>query len=149
MVKDHVFREKERKKKSRPKFKRQESWRYKRLSKSSWRRPKGIDNKMREKRKGWPKSPSKGYRGPKEVRYHHPSGFEEILIHNPKDLEKIDPENTIARIGHTVGAKKRIQILDMAREQGIVIVNPIIPLELMELITTEEEEEEEEEEFEF
>ena len=30
----------------RPKFRRQESWRYKRLA-ENWRKPKGIDNKMR------------------------------------------------------------------------------------------------------
>ena len=55
-----------------PGFERQESWRYKRL-KPNWRRPKGIDNKMRRKIKGWPATVNVGYRGPKVVRGLHPS----------------------------------------------------------------------------
>ena len=57
-----------------PKFRRQESWRYKRID-ESWRRPRGIDSKMRMKVKGWPPSPNIGYRTPREIRNLHPSGF--------------------------------------------------------------------------
>ena len=48
-----------------PKFRRQESWRYKRVT-DRWRKPHGIDSKMRKKIKGWPASPTTGYRSPKE-----------------------------------------------------------------------------------
>ena len=63
----------------RPDFKRQESWRYKRV-KENWRRPRGIDSKMRKKVKGWPRSAEVGYRSPKETRGLHPSGYEEVLV---------------------------------------------------------------------
>jgi len=43
-----------------PKFKRQESWRYIRV-KSSWRKPKGKSSRMRRRIKGWPKLVSVGY----------------------------------------------------------------------------------------
>ncbi|MDG7039035.1 MAG: 50S ribosomal protein L32e, partial [Nitrososphaerota archaeon] len=46
-----------------PKFLRQESWRYKKL-KPNWRKPKGIDNKMRLQEKGWPPLVKVGYRTP-------------------------------------------------------------------------------------
>ena len=65
-------------KRRQPSFTRLESWRYKRL-KGVWRKPKGIDNHMRLKRKGWPKSVTVGYRSPKKVRGLHPSGFYEKL----------------------------------------------------------------------
>jgi len=37
--------------KSRPEFKRPESWRYKRLE-TTWRKPKGIDNHQRKQKVG-------------------------------------------------------------------------------------------------
>ena len=106
----------------RPKFRRYESWRYKRVS-PAWRRPRGIDSAMREKRKGLPKMPNIGYRNPKLVRYYHPSGKLEIIVHNVKELEGIDPEQYVVRIAHTVGAKKRLSIIERADELGLKIVN--------------------------
>jgi large subunit ribosomal protein L32e len=109
-------------KSKKPDFVRQESWRYVRL-KESWRRPKGIDNKMRMKIKGWPPTVNVGYRGPKAARGLHPSGFEEILVYNVEDLGKVDPRTQAIRIAHTVGKRKRMQIIQEARKKGITILN--------------------------
>ena len=106
-----------------PDFIRQESWRYKRI-KENWRRPRGIDSKMRRKIKGWPKCPEAGYRGPKAARGLHPSGYEEVLVYNPDDLDKVDPETQAARIAHPVGIKKRMEIIAKAISKGIKILNP-------------------------
>ncbi len=114
-------REKEKRKK--PKFRRQESWRYKRL-KETWRRPRGLDNKVRRKVKGWPPAPSSGYRGPKESRGLHPSGFREVRVFNVDDLYGVDPDLEAVRIAHTVGGRKRIEIVNRAKEMGIHILNP-------------------------
>jgi len=110
-------------KKKKPNFVRQESWRYVRL-KENWRRPKGLDNKMRRKIKGWPATVSTGYRGPKKARFLHPSGYEEVIVRNVDDLEKIDSTTQAARIAHSVGMKKRAQILLKAKEKGILVLNP-------------------------
>ncbi|HIE14359.1 TPA: 50S ribosomal protein L32e [Candidatus Bathyarchaeota archaeon] len=114
-----------------PKFVRQESWRYKRI-KESWRRPRGIDSKMRKKVKGWPQSPNVGYRSPKAARYLHPSGFKEVLIHNIEELDGVDPETEAIRIAHTVGYRKRVEIINTAREMGIHVLNPLRREELEE-----------------
>jgi large subunit ribosomal protein L32e len=106
----------------RPEFVRQESWRYKRL-KPSWRKPKGIDSKMRLRVKGWPKIVKVGYRGPAAVRGLHPSGFRDVLVYNASDLKRLNPETDAARIAHTVGAKKRMEILAKAKELGIKVLN--------------------------
>jgi len=107
----------------RPHFRRFEEWRLVRI-KDQWRRPKGIDNKMRQKRKGWPKSVKVGYGSPKAVRNLHPSGKEEIAVHNVGDLTIVDPETQVARIGGSVGRKKRTSILREADILGIRVLNP-------------------------
>jgi large subunit ribosomal protein L32e len=108
-------------KRRQPAFTRLESWRYKKL-KAVWRKPKGIDNHMRLKKKGWPKSVSVGYRSPKKIRGLHPSGFDEILVHNIKDLDAIQPQQAI-RISQTVGRRKRAEIVDKAQELAIHVLN--------------------------
>lgn len=105
-----------------PNFVRQESWRYMRL-KENWRRPHGLDNKVRKRFKGWPARVSAGYRGPKSARALHPSGFEEVLVYNVDSLKEIDPGTQAARIAHTVGKRKRAQILTEARKKKIVVLN--------------------------
>jgi large subunit ribosomal protein L32e len=121
-LKEKALKIRERVKKKEPVFVRQESWRYKRL-KENWRRPKGIDNKMRMKIKGWPPTVNVGYRGPKATRGLHPSGYEEVLVHNPDELKKVDHKNQVVRIAHTVGKRKRAKIIAEARKKKITIIN--------------------------
>ena len=90
----------------RPKFFRFESWRHVRL-REHWRKPKGIDNHMRQNKRGWPKVVNIGYRSPRFVRNLHPSGMAEVPIYNVADLAIIDPDIQVARIGGSVGKKKR------------------------------------------
>jgi len=110
--------------KKRIKFKRQEWYRYKRLG-QNWNRPKGKHSKIRE-HKGY-KIPvvDSGFRGPKLVRGLHPSGFKDVLVHNTKDISILDPKKESARIGRTVGVRKRIEIEEKAKKQGIRILNPL------------------------
>jgi len=88
-----------------------------------WRKPKGNDNKMRLRWKGYPAVVSIGYRSPEEVRGLHPSGFETIIVYNAKDLESVDPQRQAIYIARTVGLKKRLEIIKKAKELGIKILN--------------------------
>jgi len=105
-----------------PKFVRAESWKYDRFS-LSWRRPRGLDNKIRRKIKGWPPGPSMGYKGPKIARFLHPSGYREVIVFNIADLSTIDPNTQAARIAHTVGKRKRALIIAEAKNLNIKILN--------------------------
>ncbi|MBN2335335.1 50S ribosomal protein L32e [Candidatus Bathyarchaeota archaeon] len=143
--KKRLMRLRKRMSQKRPHFKRFESWRFVRI-KDQWRKPTGIDNKMRTEEQGWPKSVKIGYRGPAAVRGLHPSGKEEVTVWNPADVEKVDAETQAARIGGTVGGKKREAIKEKAEELNVHILNPGVVEtedEFEELVDEEEEEEEE------
>ena len=105
-----------------PEFLREEWFRYKRVPRN-WRRPDGITSKMRINLKYRPNKVRVGYRGPKDTRGLHSSGFEEVSVYNVKDVEKIDPKTQAARIGSTVGTKKRIEIEKKAEELDVRILN--------------------------
>ena len=123
-----------------PKFRRQESWRYKRVT-DRGRRPHGIDSKMRKKVKGWPASPTIGYRSPKKTRGLHPSGFVETRVQSVADLGGIDPELQAIRIARTVGGRKRVEIMALADEKGIKVLNPRLTQEAAEFKESTEAEE--------
>lgn len=145
LVKKRVLRKRKSVGDKKPSFRRQESWRYKRVE-ESWRRPRGIDSKMRKKVKGWPRSVEVGYRSPKEIRGLHPSGYAEALVYNVDDVEKVDPKMQVIRIAHTVGTRKRVEISARAEERGIRILNPREMKELEEEVEEVKEEEMEEKE---
>ena len=105
-----------------PDFYRQEWFRYKRLKKV-WRRPRGLQSKMRRGAKYRPPRVKVGYRGPRAVRGRHPSGFIEVLVHNPKEVEGLDPEKHAIRIAHGVGTRKRKDIVALADDRNIRVLN--------------------------
>lgn len=96
------------------KFLRRSSDRYSKLGKRKkkkqiWRKPKGRDNKMREKRRGYPAVVKIGYKN---------EGHKtQIVIRNLKDLEKVKNQDLV--IVGKVGKKKKIEIVKKAKEKGI------------------------------
>jgi large subunit ribosomal protein L32e len=110
-------------KSKKPTFKQTDSHKKKKLA-DHWRRPDGIHNKTRYARHGKCPLVEAGYGSPAAVRGLHPSGFEEIIVNNIKDLVSIKIDRQAARIARTVGAKKRNDIENKAAELGLKILNP-------------------------
>ncbi|MHB1470733.1 MAG: 50S ribosomal protein L32e [Thermoplasmataceae archaeon] len=106
----------------RPAFRRQEWFRYKKFD-EVWRKPRGMHSKLREHLSWRPPNVDAGYRSPRAVRGLHPSGFREVMVYNPADLEKIDVEKEAGRISSKVGSRKRIMILEKADELGVKLLN--------------------------
>ncbi len=97
-----------------------------RKKKQVWRKPRGRDNKMREKRKGYPVVVSIGYKKPgKKI------DEKKLIIMNVRDLNKVK-ENKIVIIGK-VGTKKKIEIVKKANEKKIKIHNLNVKKFLKEL----------------
>jgi large subunit ribosomal protein L32e len=108
---------------STPKFNRQDHHKKKRVS-TSWRRPRGQLSKQRRGVKGKGDTVEAGFRSPTAVRGRHPSGFEEVRVHNVDDLDGVDPDAEAVRIASSVGGRKRERIEDACEEQEIRVLNP-------------------------
>ena len=85
-----------------------------------WRKPKGMDNKMREKRFGYPKCPGVGYKSSRKDSGKI-DGLVPIRVLNVKGLEKVGKENLV--IVGKVGAKKKMEIIKKATKKKLRILN--------------------------
>lgn len=99
-------------------FKRRERKRVK----DNWRKPRGIDNKKKDKQKTYGAEPNIGYGSPREIRGLHPSGFSEARVFNAGMLGSL-PKHSAVRIASGVGARKRVEIEAKAKEMGIRVLN--------------------------
>jgi len=113
----------QRKRVGKPQFNRQDHHKKKRVP-TSWRRPRGQLSKQRKGVKGKGDTVEAGFRTPTEVRGRHPSGFEEVHVHNVEDLEGVDGDREAVRIASKVGGRKRERIEEVAEDEGIRVLNP-------------------------
>lgn len=110
-------------KSKKPHFLQTDSHKKKKL-KDYWRRPDGIHNKTRYGLKGKCPRVQRGFGSPALVKGLHPSGFEEIIVNTPSDLDSMKAQTQAVRIAHTVGGRKREIIEKKAIELGLKILNP-------------------------
>jgi len=106
-------------------FMRRDCMRHYKLGKSRkklrvWRKAKGIHNKMRLRRAGYPAIPNVGYKTARKDSGKI-SGLVPALVHNLKELSLLG-KNSIAIIAR-VGARKKIDILKKADELKIKVLN--------------------------
>lgn len=106
-----------------PQFNRQDYHKKKRVP-TSWRRPRGGLSKQRRGIKGKGDTVQAGFRSPKAARGLHPSGFEEVRVHNVDDLDGVDADTQAVRISSKVGARKRERIEDECEDAEIRVLNP-------------------------
>lgn len=99
-------------------FKRRERKRVK----AGWKKPRGIDNKKRDKQKTYGAEPTIGYGSPRAIRGMHPSGMMEERVFNAKMLASV-PKHAAVRIAAAVGARKRAEIEAKAKELGLRVLN--------------------------
>jgi large subunit ribosomal protein L32e len=106
-----------------PAFKRQD-YHMKKRTPESWRKPRGGLSKQRRNMKSRGPMVESGFRSPKAARGLHPSGFEEVRVHNTDDLEGVDGDTQAVRIASSVGGRKRERIEDECEDREIRVLNP-------------------------
>uniref|UniRef100_A0A8C2BQK7 60S ribosomal protein L32 n=2 Tax=Cyprinus carpio TaxID=7962 RepID=A0A8C2BQK7_CYPCA len=96
------------------------------LKQKNWRKPRGIDNRVRRRFKGQMLMPNIGYGSNKKTKHMLPSGFRKFLVHNVKELEVLMMSNKshCAEIAHNVSSKNRKIIVERAAQLAIKVTNP-------------------------
>ena len=91
----------------------------------TWRKPKGIDGRVRRRFKGAIPMPSVGYGSDKQTRNIHPHGFKSVVVNNVKELEMLMMHNRTyaATIAHSVSSRARKEIVQRAEQLAIRVSN--------------------------
>lgn len=110
-------------KRRKPTYTRQQTNQFAKFAKDGWRKPKGYQSKMRLRRRGHKGMPTVGFGSPKEVKGLNKAGFKEVVVKNIEDLKKVNTKEEIAVIGRTVGAKKKVAILEEAKKLKVNFAN--------------------------
>ncbi len=105
-----------------PHFKRQD-WHKKARLDPVWRKPKGMDSKLRRHMHAHGHLPTTGYRGPLLVRGMHKSGLVPVLVHTVSQLEHISGKTHGIIIAATVGNRRRVELITKAQSKTIRVLN--------------------------
>merc|ERR1712142_833726 len=111
-------------KKRTKRFIRHQSERYDKVA-PSWRKPKGIDSRVRRRFKGQYLMPSIGYGSNAKTRHMMPDGFRKFVVHNVKDVDLLMmmKGSYAAEIAHNVSSRKRKDIVERANQLSVKVTN--------------------------
>ena len=87
-----------------------------------WRRPKGIQSKMRKHLHGYRRSVSTGYSSPRAVHSLHPSGLQGIVVKTLHELSAVNSKTQGAIIAH-VGLKRKMELIQYTIDKKIPVLN--------------------------
>ena len=122
-------------KKKTNRFARFQSDRFHRVQ-ESWRKPRGIDNRVRRRFRGSKLMPKIGYGSDKTTRFQLQNGLYPFVVKSTKDIDMLlmHNEKFAAIIAHNLNARSRKAIVERAAQLGVKVINKSAKL------TTEERE---------
>ena len=93
--------------------------------KSSWRRPRGIDCRVRRQFKGNKPLVKVGYKNANKTRHVLPNGFKKLLIRNVQEVELLLMNNRVycGEIAQNLSLRKREKIVKRAAELNVKLTN--------------------------
>jgi len=108
-------------KRRKPKYVQQDAHKLKRLA-WKWKKPRGKDSKMGKGIKGYKRMVEPGYGSPRNVYGMHMSGLMPIVVHTVQEIDALQ-KGQGAIIGGTVGARKKIMLIEHAMKKNITLLN--------------------------
>jgi large subunit ribosomal protein L32e len=119
-----LLRIRRRQKRKKPEFIRQEYWTHPKRLGRKWRQPMGRTSKLRYKEKSRGSHPSMGYSSPAAVRGTTRFGYTLVSVSNVAELSKVsDTKKQMAIISGGVGNRKRLDIVNAAKQRGVLVFN--------------------------
>ena len=109
-------------KKKKPVFSRQDSHKKSKLG-TNWRKSRGLQSKMRLKKRGYARSISIGWKSPVSVRGLTREGLKMRMVSQLADLEGVDKKTEIVQISSGVGMKKKLSLLEAAQKEGVAVAH--------------------------
>jgi ribosomal protein L32E len=111
-------------KKKTNRFARFQSDRFNRV-KESWRKPRGIDNRVRRKFRGSKLMPKIGYGSDKATRFQLQNGLYPFVVKSAKDIDMLlmHNEKFAAVIAHNLNTRSRKAVVERAAQLGVKVVN--------------------------
>lgn len=111
-----------RKSRNKPNFQVQNSNDRKKRFPGRWKRPKGLQSKMRERRRGNPKYIEPGYGAPAAIRGATADGLFPVVVSNAAQLDSIRSGQGVV-IASVVGMRKRAEIAAAAAQKKLPLIN--------------------------
>ncbi len=105
-----------------PTFVRSDSHKKKRVGKK-WRRPRGLQSKVRLQKKGYVRKVKIGWGSPKAVKGLNKNGLKEVLVTNIQELPDSPNAQEGIIIKSSTGTRKKVDIIKKAIELNIKILN--------------------------
>jgi large subunit ribosomal protein L32e len=118
-------------KRKKPTFSKQDAHKKLKLS-SKWRKPRGLQSKMRLKKRGYRRSISVGWKSPADVKGLMPNGLVKKTVNNVSQLAGVDAKTDIVEIASPVGLRTRLMIIEEALKKNIQILNVKDPKKFLE-----------------
>jgi large subunit ribosomal protein L32e len=109
-------------KKRRPRFIRSGAQHIKRISRTGYRRAKGLHNKVKDNKKGRRAQIQTGYGFPKQLRGTNKAGLTIVAVSSQVELDAIDPKVQAVVIKASLGLKKKIPLYKSCVERKITVV---------------------------
>ena len=91
----------------------------------AWRRPRGIDCRVRRQYKGNKPMVKVGYKNANRTRHVLPNGFKKILLRNEQDLELLLMNNRVycGELASNLNARTKERIVKRAAELNVKLTN--------------------------
>ena len=113
---------KKEKKAGNPEFIRQDAHKKPRVG-TNWRKPRGRQSKMRLQLAGYRAIVKTGYGTPKILKDCNRDGLKQVMVNSLGCLENIDATKEGIIVASSIGTRKKIQILKIALEKNIAVLN--------------------------